>query len=433
MRFLTILRRDFWKMQTRKWGPAAVALLILAALNGRLAHAETHDDHLHQPLEADPSLTLDMVVDAALAAHPERLVLDARQQQAEAWNRRGRSLIKDRPSLMLRYQSDRWGSDAGLDEHEAGIELPLWSWGGRSAVRTFGDAMMSESEAARTAMHWEVAGIVRQAVWSVALAENDRELAEQSLETAARLVAIVERRFELGDVAKRDLLLAQASHLEYQTALIEANAALLDAQRTYRSVTGLDKHPEFVAEALSATSSITATHPSLALADLAVERADAEVAVARKSANSGATVQIGTRRERPALSTSFDDSIGVTVNVPFGGRAHRDTQIMAEARAASATRAARNRELRMLTLEMHEAAHGLAVARESYAAVSQRLEIAERHVAMGELAYEKGEIELIDLLKIKETAISARRHAMRLQIDEKRQTALYNQAVGELP
>jgi outer membrane protein TolC len=282
-------------------------------------------------------------------------------------------------------------------------------------------------------LHWEVAGIVRQALWNVALAENDHELAEQSLETAARLVAIVERRFELGDVAERDLLLAQASYLEYQTALIEAGAALLDAERTYLSVTGLNKRPEFVAEALSDTSTITAAHPSLALADIAVERAEAEVAVVRKTGNAGPTVQIGTRRERPALGTSFDDSIGVTVNVPFGGRAHRDTQIMTEARVASATRAARNRELRMLTLEMHEAAHGLVVVRESYAAASQRLEIAERHLAMGELAYEKGEIELIDLLKIKETAIAARRHAMRLQIDEKRQMALYNQAVGELP
>ena len=194
-------------------GPAALAAP---------AGVERLDGHGHEPRaehERDPF---------RLAAH------GGSQQQAEAWNRRGRSLIKDRPSLMLRYQSDRWGSDAGLDEHEAGIELPLWSWGGRSAVRTFGDAMMSESEAARSAMRWEVAGIVRQAVWSVALAENDRDLAEQSLETAARLVAIVERRFELGDVAERDVLLAQASHLEYQTALIEANAALLDAQRTYR-------------------------------------------------------------------------------------------------------------------------------------------------------------------------------------------------------
>ncbi|MEJ2297205.1 MAG: hypothetical protein P8X94_01615 [Woeseiaceae bacterium] len=52
---------------------------------------------------------------------------------------------------------------------------------------------------------------------------------------------------------------------------------------------------------------------------------------------------------------------------------------------------------------------------------------------MGELAYEKGEIELLDLLRIRETAIEARRQLARLQIETKRQTALYNQAVGEMP
>jgi hypothetical protein len=52
---------------------------------------------------------------------------------------------------------------------------------------------------------------------------------------------------------------------------------------------------------------------------------------------------------------------------------------------------------------------------------------------MGELAYEKGELELIDLLKIQATAIDARRQVSRLEIGQKRQTALYNQAVGDLP
>ena len=46
---------------------------------------------------------------------------------------------------MLRYQSDQFGSDAGLEEYEAGIELPMWRWGGRDAVRDFGAAMTAES------------------------------------------------------------------------------------------------------------------------------------------------------------------------------------------------------------------------------------------------------------------------------------------------
>lgn len=406
---------------------------MLTALNGTPAQSATYDNHPHRALESDPSLTLDMVVDAALAIYPERPVLDARFDQAEAWDRRGRSLIKDRPSLMLRYQSDKWGTDVGLNEHEAGIAMPLWSFGGRSAVQAFSDAMMSESEAAQTALRWEVAGLVRQSLWNVALAENAHKLAEQSLETAERLVAIVERRYELGDVAERDLLLAQSSYLEYETALIEANAVLLDTERAFHSVTGLDRRPNFVSETLSEIGEITAAHPALALADTAVERAVADIEVARKTANTGATVLIGTRRERPANGNDFDDSVGVTLNVPFGGGAHRDTEITAAARAASMARAARSHELRMLTLEMHEAAHGLVVARENYTTAAQRLEIAERHQAMGEVAYEKGEIELLDLLRIKDTAIAARRYAMRLQIDDKRQTAFYNQAVGVLP
>ena len=293
--------------------------------------------------------------------------------------------------------------------------------------------MTAESEAARAALRWEVAGMVRAALWDVAIAENEHELAEQSLDMAKRLVKTVERRYELGDVAQRDLLLARSSYLDYETALIQAGAVLLDAERSYRTFTGLHRRPGFEAETMSDAEEIAANHPALALADMAVERAEAGAEVTRQTSKAGPTVLLGTRRERPAFGTVFDDSIGVTVNVPFGGRAHRDTDITAAARTASEVRAARSRELRMLTLDMHEAAHSLAVARENYAAASQRLDIAERHQAMGELAYEKGEIELLDLLKIRETAIAARRLVARLEIEEKRQTALYNQAVGDLP
>lgn len=415
-----------------RWSMTAL-LLVLAALPAVPALADSHTDHGHTPIAVDPGLTLDAVVDAALAAYPRALELDARQLQADAWARRGRSLISDRPSLMLRYQSDRWGSDTGLDEYEAGIELPFWSWGGRSAVQDYGDALLAESGAARSALRWEVAGLVRDALWNVALAENAHELAEQTLATSARLLEVVQRRYDLGDVAERDVLLARSSYLEYQASLTAAGAVLMDAERYYRAVTGLSRRPEFVAEPLSGIADILPEHPALALADLAAERAAADVEVIRRTANAGASVLVGTRRERPAFGTTFDDSVGVTVNVPFGGGAHKETQVSAAARAASEARAARNQAIRDLTLKMHEAAHNLAVIRENVAGASQRLDIARRQEAMGELAYEKGELELLDLLRIRETTIAARRHAARLQLEEKRQTALYNQAAGVLP
>ena len=395
--------------------------------------AEELPGHAHAPLPVDPSLTLSATVDAALAAFPDTLVLAARQNEADTWTDRGDSWLADRPSMLLRYQTDRLGSDAGLDEYEAGISLPLWTWGGRDAVQSFGDALLTESTMAGPALRWRVAGLVRMALWDVALAENDHELAEQALDTADHLVRLVERRHELGDVPLSDVLLAKASWLEFQTALIAASAGLLDSERTYRTISGLERRPQFVAERLSTLAEITTDHPALAFANAAVARAEADVDVAERTVNTGSTVLIGVRRERPAFGPEFDDSIGITLSIPFGGSAHRNTEISKAARAASAARADRNRQLRELSLALHEAAHDLNVVHQNIAAASARLELSERHQAMGELAYEKGELELIDLLKMQATTTAARRQVSQLLIDEKRQTALYNQAVGVLP
>jgi outer membrane protein TolC len=386
-----------------------------------------HDDN---PLAVDSSLTLELAVELTLAAYPDVEILAARKAEADAWSERGGSLLSNRPSLMLRYQTDRWGSDVNLTEYEAGITLPLWGWGGRSAVQNFGDALDGESAAAEAALQWQVAGFVRELLWNIALADNEQRLATEARDTAARLLRLVERRHELGDVALADVLLAQSSYLGSQTTLIDADAALLDAERAYRSMTALDRRPEFVAESLSDMVEITSDHPALALANAAVESAEANVRRLEQTVNAGSSVQIGTRHERPAFGTELDDSIGIVLNIPFGGSSHRNTQISDAARAASAARAHRNRQIRGLTLSLHEAAHRLGVVDENLETAARRLVLAERHEAMGEMAYEKGEIELMDLLRMQATTIEARRQATRLEIDKKRQTAFYNQAVG---
>jgi len=408
--------------------PAACLLLAAALCQG--AAAEDLPGHEDEPLDEDPSLTLQAAVDLTLAAFPDVEILAARKAQAEAWNARGGSLLSNRPSLMLRYQTDRWGSDDNLLEYEAGITLPLWGWGGRSAVRDFGEALAGESAHAEEALRWQVTGFVRETLWNVALAGNDRALAAEALGTAERLLRLVERRHELGDVALSDVLLARSSYLGFQAELIAADAALLDAERVYRAVTGLDRRPAFAPEALSDVDEIEPEHPALAFANAAVARAEANVEVVEQTVNTGSSVMIGTRHERPAFGTELDDSIGITLNIPFGGGAHRNTQVSDAARDASAARADRNRQIRALTLALHEAAHGLSVVYENIATAAERLDLARRHEAMGEMAYEKGEIELMDLLRMQATTIEARRQATRLEIEKKRQTALYNQAVG---
>jgi len=293
--------------------------------------------------------------------------------------------------------------------------------------------MSVESVAAELAVRWEVAGLLRRSLWNTSLAENDHELAEQALETAERLTKSVTRRFELGDVALSDVLHAESFYLEAQTKLIEVTATLLDAERVYRSVTGMERRPPFSGEIISDRHEVVPEHPALAFANAEVSRAEAGLIVAQETVATGTSLLIGARRERPALGGIYDDSIGVTLSIPFGGSSSRRTKISIASRAAARARAAQAEQVRALTMALHEAAHSLNVVRENMETATERMKLVDRHQVMGLSAYEKGELNLFDLLKLQATALDAKRQVTRLIIDEKRQAALYNQAVGILP
>ena len=64
---------------------------------------------------------------------------------------------------------------------------------------------------------------------------------------------------------------------------------------------------------------------------------------------------------------------------------------------------------------------------------NQRKQIAETHLKMSRLAFESGEIQLIDYLKIQANAQSAIRDALERGILVQRDTAFYNQVVGVVP
>ena len=421
--------------RTPGFGAAILAGLVLCVIWHPSAAEDTagHDVHDHRSVVEDGALTLSQVLDAAVTSYPETPVLRARGEVAEAWEARGRDWLAERPSVSLRYQTDRWQDDDRLEEYEAGILLPLWSWGGRAATQSLGEALRTEHGAATEGLRWEVAGQLRAAVWNLALSLEDVRLAEDALEVAERVAEIVGRRHDLGDAALRDLLLAQSAELEARTGLINAEAALVDAEWAYRALTGMSSRPAFRPEALSGRLDIPPEHPALALADAEILSAESAVDLADTTASSGPSLLLGPRRERAAGAESFDDSIGVTMSVPFGPSGQRKTHVAEARRDLTRAKAGRARLLRMLNLERHEAAHGLSVARNSLVPALGQAELADRQQRMGLLAYENGEIELIELLRLQGMALSARRRSRRLAIEESRQIAFYNQAVGELP
>jgi outer membrane protein TolC len=142
---------------------------------------------------------------------------------------------------------------------------------------------------------------------------------------------------------------------------------------------------------------------------------------------------IGPRRERSTSSQPYEDSVGISLNVPFGGHSHVRTAVTAAGREVASARARFRATARELELAMHEAAHSLGAARDNLGLATERAELAGQGYEMGEVAYSRGEIGLVELLNLQEVYLDATRQANGFEIEVNRQTALYNQAVGVMP
>ena len=409
-----------------------MAVATISALPAA-AQPAVGNGHAHEELAVDADMTLAGALDMTLSQYPTFGEISARREHANAWRDRGASWIAGRPSFSFRYQTDRYGADAGLQEFESGIQVALWKWGERDSTQELGAAFDDVAEAASAALRWEVAGMLRDAIWGVAQAEGEMQILQESLTIASQLAHSVRRRHELGDVALGDVLLAESSYLEAQAMLGEAEARLVDAERAYRTLTTLDRRPPFLVEALSAEKAIDPSHPGLRFLAAQLTTARAARRLERTSAVTSPTLTIGPRRERSVYRQPFEDSIGVMLTVPFGGGSHvriRETEAGRQVASAES-------ELRLLAreldLRMHEAAHGLEMARSNLDLANGRSELAQRSYQMGESAYSKGELNLIELLNLRTAFLDAQVQALRFDTEEKRQTALYNQAVGVLP
>lgn len=91
----------------------------------------THTD----TLTADAALSLQQVIDAAMARHPDRELPQSVTREAEALSRRGDALLAAPPAAAVTAWSDRPTDNRGATEIEAGLELPLWRPGERAAAR----------------------------------------------------------------------------------------------------------------------------------------------------------------------------------------------------------------------------------------------------------------------------------------------------------
>jgi cobalt-zinc-cadmium efflux system outer membrane protein len=387
----------------------------------------------HDPIEADASLSLAKVVDLTLEKYPDVAWLKALEEEAAALKQRGDSWTAGAAQAGLQFQEATSGTLHYLD---GTVQVPLWNLGQRDAEQRSAKIAESSAMSQADAVKLRVAGLVRTALWDMTLANLTYEQAKSELAITDQLLAKVQRRVELGDLPRADLLLAQTESLQKRSVVTLAEAELMHARKRYSSITQMTKIPGDFQEKLVGLTEIQQNHPALAAINSQIERKQAELNAVKLVGSGQTNVAVGINSDRGSNNderSNQTESFNIGVTVPFGGSAHLAPQVAAINVELNKLIAEREQLFRDLEQAHHEAEHNLEVNRAELVTASELKQVAEEHLKMTQLSFSVGEIDLMDLLKIQSRTQQAVLNAKQREVMIQRDIALYNQAVGVMP
>ena len=387
----------------------------------------------HDPIEVDFSLNLAKVIDLTLENFPDSAWLAAQEAEATAILERSKSWTSGASKVGLRFQEATSGT---LHYIDAAVEVPLWNFGQRDAERSLADRSQASAASQSQATKLRVAGLVRSALWEMELQKVRHQQALAEIDNYEQLFAKIQRRVELGDLPRADLLLAQSELLQKRSALTLAEAELMHARKRYASVTQMTKIPAEFGEHLVELDEIQKNHPALAALHSQIERKRSEIESLKLTGSGQTNLIVGINSDRPSQNdprSNDTESFNIGVTVPFGGSAHLQPQIAALQVEASRLQADYQQLYRDLELAHHEAEHNLEVNKAELKIAEEMKQVAEEHMRMMDLSFSAGEIDLMDLLKVKARTQQAILNAKERSVILQRDIALYNQAVGVMP
>ncbi len=412
---------------------ACPSSLLLAF--GNAAHAaptvEALVGHIDQ-VEVDADLSLAKIIDITLEHFPDTVTIAALEQEAAAILERSNSRTAGASQAGLRYQEATSGT---LHYIDATVQVPLWNVGQRDAQRSLANEAAVSAQAQAEAIRLRVAGLVRGALWDMALQNIRYQQIKEELEACQKLYTRIDKRVALGDLPKADLLLAKTELLQKRSALILAEAELMHSRKRYANITQTNKMPANYQENLADIKEIQSNHPALHSINSQIKRKQSELDNLKLVGSGQTNVTVGVNSDDfttdPRSNKTESFNIGVTV--PFGGNEHLQPHVAAIYVELNKLLAQRTQLYRDLEQMHHEAEHNLEVNRAELAIADELKQVAEQHLSMTNSSYTAGEINLMDLLRIQSRTNLAILNAKERTLIMQRDLAFYNQAVGVMP
>jgi len=409
-----------------------IQLLLLAVfLSSIPAYAEEFSPH-EDELAVNPQLPLKEVLEKTYIRNPSQAVLQSREATVRARNIMANSMLPGAPAVSMTHQNDTMGSGRGERDWQAEIELPVWLPNQRLNRQKVADATTSNLATSRESLKLQVAGLLRDDLWDIAMNDSNVELANQRLDTAKSLQHDVERRYQAGEMAKTDLMLAQQETLMAEKASLLAEAEQMHARHRYFVLTGLREMPAQYQEQQSTLLDYYQS-PLWLEYESKVNLAENERDLTAVERRENPQILFNTRTQRGPFDTSYNDSVGLKVRIPLDSEV-RSAPLQAAAEVVVGNAITERESLRMmLDTALHEAEHNLSVTRAELEITGQQATIAKESLRLARKAFQLGETDLVSLLRVQAQTYEAEKAYTTRQIQLQWDIARYNQAVGVLP
>jgi outer membrane protein TolC len=377
--------------------------------------------------------TLGETIAAALALSEQSRLTAATRAESQALAKQADSPLAEDPALRLKTLSDRFNRNEGAFEHEAMVDLPLWVPGQPAARRGQAQALAAQADDDERWRRWQMAGQVREAAWTAALAEGRLQQAEQALASAQALEAEVAQRAAAGELARMEVALAEQDTLMRTLEREDARLAFQQAMQRFRLLSGQEALPEPLRETPPAARELPEDHPVLRRTGAMIDQARAGRERARRDRFGQPVVSVGIKQARDQRGMDTTDALQLEVSLPFSLKRLHAPEL------AAAERSLTEAEVEQLGAR-RDTARALAEAKLAWHSTAEALRLAERQqqtaaqaLALTERAFHLGELDLNRLLRAREQArLAALTLALR-RLERGRATARLNQALGVVP
>lgn len=377
------------------------------------------------------TLTFQDVVKATLLQSPNTVVARAKKNDAAALSGRASSIFSDTPEISFNHQNDRITSNQAVREWESSLNMPLWMPGQKAASRQKARTSSQEAIAYQKLTIMEATGQVREMLWEIKLAEAALVQSQNNLKVALALGRDIARKIATGNLPKRDALLIQNEVMTRRMELIAAEADYIHPAREYEAMTGLLEMPANIEEV--ANTEVDGDNvPEIELAEAKVDFMEAEYKESKSSWSSSPKLSVSFRRETGSFMASNIDFLGVGLSIPLGAGVH-----MTSKRASAALDLAEAERVKQILkrehrLLLHEVEHELEVCEIQLTLSKSHFDIATENLRLSQKAFDLGENNLLDFLKIQEQYfLSAGNNTTKI-IECKRAIARHNQIKGVL-